>query len=256
MKKGGDSLLSSDEYYTKASVDELLAQKTKEINRIKRVLRYSFLALLISLALLLGASGQSAQAERDDREEGLPGFAIYKYDEYGDITQVLPNSHEIMGDKSFYFDEYCIPATGWICTPNNRWSYYPEDHALLNGWQKMDGKWYYFSQNRCRSSGKWYVDGKYYYFSETGAMETGWKQINGKWYYFRKKYGDMAQSEYVDGYWLGEDGVWDNESRAEWHEDETGRKYYNDAGVGVQNRTVIIDGKEYAFDENGYLIED
>jgi len=39
-------------------------------------------------------------------------------------------------------------------------------------------------------------------------MATGWKLIKGEWYYLLPTNGAMAKSTTVDGYKLGDDGVW------------------------------------------------
>ncbi len=117
--------------------------------------------------------------------------------------------------------EWKSNETGWWVEDSAGW--YPQSK-----WQKIDGKWYYFNESGYMASEEW-RDG--YWLSSSGACEyegtgswaansTGWwfedtsgwyavstwQKINGYWYYFGSD-GYMVTSQYVDGYWLGSDGV-------------------------------------------------
>lgn len=54
------------------------------------------------------------------------------------------------------------------------------------------------------------VNNYWYYLGYDGAMKTGWQLISGKWYYFNDG-GMMVANEYIDGYWLDQNGVWSTE---------------------------------------------
>ncbi len=112
-------------------------------------------------------------------------------------------------------------ATGWWLEDTAGW--YPK-----SSWQKVDGIWYYFGADGYMAASEW-VDG--YWLSGNGALEYSgkgtwkgnskgwwfedtsgwwaqncWQKINGSWYYFGSD-GYMVTSQYVDGYWIGSDGV-------------------------------------------------
>lgn len=112
-------------------------------------------------------------------------------------------------------------GSGWWFADSSGW--YPAAE-----WQKIDGYWYYFNADGYMASNEW-RDG--YYLSECGAliydptaswyndsngwyfMDTSgwypaseWQKINGSWYYFDGS-GYMVTSRYIDGYWIGSDGV-------------------------------------------------
>lgn len=112
-------------------------------------------------------------------------------------------------------------SSGWWVEDSKGW--YPTD-----SWQKIDGTWYYFKPNGYMASSEYY-DG--YWFNSDGSWDskyylswksnsTGWwvedksgwwpankwLKIDGDWYYFNGS-GYMATSTYVDGYWIGADGV-------------------------------------------------
>ena len=165
----------------------------------------------------------------------------YYFKENGDMATGVAN---INGVK-YCFDEDGVMLTGWQQI-NGKWYYlgddgiaksgsqsidgkqyyFGEDGAMLTGWQQIAGKWYYFGDDGIAKSGSQSIDGKQYYFGDDGAMLTGWQQINGKWYYildngelstgwkeidgkwyYFASNGEMKTDQYIDGYYVGVDGV-------------------------------------------------
>ncbi|MCR5214199.1 MAG: hypothetical protein K6E10_07260 [Eubacterium sp.] len=119
----------------------------------------------------------------------------------------------ILSWKSNYKGWWVEDSTGW----------YPTD-----AWYKIDGNWYYFEPDGYMASSEWYNG---YYFSSSGAWvytatgswkyssdgwwygdttgwyaQNQWAKIDGAWYYFDGN-GYMVTDQYVDGYWLGANGV-------------------------------------------------
>ena len=112
-------------------------------------------------------------------------------------------------------------SVGWWLEDTSGW--YP-----VSQWQKVDGCWYYFNADGYMASSEWrdgyylsgsgaldyeptaswYKDSKGWYFMDTsGWYPYGqWQKINGSWYYFDGD-GYMVTSRYIDGYWIGADGV-------------------------------------------------
>ena len=112
-------------------------------------------------------------------------------------------------------------STGWWVEDSKGW--YP-----VSSWQKIDGIWYYFNASGYMASNEYYNG---YWFNSDGSWDekyyltwksnsTGWwvedksgwwpsaqwLKIDGSWYYFDAS-GYMVTSQYVDGYWIGADGV-------------------------------------------------
>ena len=112
-------------------------------------------------------------------------------------------------------------STGWWVEDDRGW--YP-----VSSWQRIDGIWYYFGASGYMASNE-YVDG--YWLNSDGSCSndyyltwksnsTGWwvedksgwwpssqwLKIDGSWYYFDAS-GYMVTSQYVDGYWIGANGV-------------------------------------------------
>ena len=112
-------------------------------------------------------------------------------------------------------------ATGWWVQDTDNW--YPAD-----SWQKIDGVWYYFKPDGYMATNEYYNG---YWFNADGSWDpqynlswmsnaTGWwvedisgwwpadawLKIDGCWYYFDGS-GYMVSNCYIDGYWIGADGV-------------------------------------------------
>ncbi|MCR5227094.1 MAG: DUF6273 domain-containing protein [Eubacterium sp.] len=112
-------------------------------------------------------------------------------------------------------------STGWWVEDTTGW--YP-----VACWQKIDGIWYYFNAAGYMASNE-YVDG--YWLNSNGSCsdeyyltwkhnskgwwvedKSGWwpslqwLKVDGCWYYFNST-GYMVTNKYIDGYWIGSDGV-------------------------------------------------
>ena len=117
--------------------------------------------------------------------------------------------------------EWKSNSNGWWVEDTSGW--YPKD-----SWQKIDGTWYYFKPDGYMASSEYYGG---YWFNGDGSWDetyyltlksnstgwwvedksgwwpsTKWLKINGSWYYFDGS-GYMVTNQYVDGYWIGTDGV-------------------------------------------------
>ena len=93
----------------------------------------------------------------------------------------------------------------WI-KENENW-YYTQNGVKAKGWIQDNNKWYHLNNEGIMEKG-WIKDsGKWYFLSETGSMKTGWILDNGK-YYFLNESGEMLSNQYIDGYYLGNDGTW------------------------------------------------
>ena len=141
---------------------------------------------------------------------------------------------ELIGGKWYYFD-----ASGWMTT----------------GWQKVNGCWYYLSNSGAMLTGWQRLDGETYYLSKSGAMLTGWQQKDGKWYYLKSS-GEMAVNTWIDNYYVGSDGAWIEEKTNKGGLTQSGERWYYDNGDGTRLKSAWkeIDGKEYYFDADGWMV--
>ena len=112
-------------------------------------------------------------------------------------------------------------STGWWVEDSDGW--YP-----VSCWQKIDGSWYYFTSSGYMASNEYYNG---YWFNGNGSWDESyyltwksnsigwwvedksgwwpssqWLKIDGSWYYFNLS-GYMVTSQYIDGYWIGANGV-------------------------------------------------
>ena len=125
----------------------------------------------------------------------------YYFKENGDMATGVAN---INGVK-YCFDEDGVMLTGWQQI-NGKWYYLGDDGIAKSGSQIIDGKQYYFGDDGDMLTGWQQIAGKWYYISDSGELSTGWKEIDGKWYYFADN-GEMKTDQYIDGYYVGVDGV-------------------------------------------------
>ena len=130
----------------------------------------------------------------------------YYFKDNGDMATGLV---DINGTK-YCFDEDGVMLTGWQ-NINGKWYYLGDDGIAKSGSQSIDGKQYYFGDDGDMLTGWQQIDGKWYYITDSGELSTGWKEIDGKWYYFASN-GEMKTDQYIDGYYVGADGVMTAES--------------------------------------------
>ena len=69
-------------------------------------------------------------------------------------------------------------------------------------WLDLDGALRY------KPTGSWKKNRAGWWYEDTSGWQpySQWLRINGKWYYFKED-GNMAVSQYVDGYWVNADGA-------------------------------------------------
>ena len=120
---------------------------------------------------------------------------------------------------------------------NNYWYYFDDDGIMVTGWRYLNYNdtgyyWYYFTE-----------DGN----TPKGSMQIGWQTIGGNTYYFRKQ-----NNEY---------GTGPSGSMIKGLNTIDGKTYYfrnakDDISAGpegsmVINQCVLVNNKNYCFDENG-----
>ena len=130
------------------------------------------------------------------------------------------------------------------------------DAATKSGWQKEEKH-----ALSARTNAITYV--VYYYQDSNGhLMNDEWKKIGGKWYYFTNlkdqynfsAYGRMAANEWIKGYWFNKNGTCTYKYKASWKSDKKGYWYGDTNGWYAKRCWQKIDGKDYYFNANGYMV--
>lgn len=219
-----------------------------------------------------------------------PWFALWAYpnhketywsgqDPEGIVAFPSANRYHVTTSEYFFnmigsgsSDIAALPAIdqaylNWAVEPGknrlaNRWYKWIEDveSTPLQGGDKdnfgyYEACHYYYTDengNYVKNEFRW-INGKWYYFDAQGHMLTGWQNINGYSYYFEDS-GAMSASQYVDGYWLNADGTWTYPYRASWRLNSVGWWYGDDSGWYARNQWETINGIDYYFDNNGYMV--
>lgn len=138
---------------------------------------------------------------------------------------------------------------GWNADSNhNYWYSTNGNDYYTNGFQKIEGEWFYFDEKGYLKNG-WIENNKKWYYMNTkhdghfGALLAGWIEDKQDWYYGNQNH-DGNYGMIMSG-WIEYKGK--KCYLEEKHNGHFGRCYCNE--------TATINGKEYIFDKDGYLIE-
>ena len=181
---------------------------------------------------------------------------------------------KIIEGHNYLFDDSGKKRTGWI-SKNNQWSYLGDDGLVYNSWivdgiavyyldekgvmlsnQWKEHKWLRsngvcdpacYAEWKCNSLGWWYED-------KSGWYPSGqWQKIDGKRYYFTEE-GYKATNQWVDGYWLNQEGQIDTRYSAEWKCNSLGWWYEDKSGWYPKNQWQLINEDWYYFSSDGYMV--
>ena len=91
-----------------------------------------------------------------------------------------------------------------------------------------------------------------YVFPVEKPVKSGWQKNSIGWFYIYEN-GEKAVSEYIDGYWLDQDGYWTYLYRASWRKNSIGWWYGDESGWYAKNRWLKVNGVWYYF-RAGYMV--
>ena len=193
---------------------------------------------------------------------------------------IMLYGHHCINNKWYYFD-YNTGAilTGWQDDPKNGKTYYLNPSGWsVSGQQKLNNHWYLFGNDGSMLTGFQYIPDQNktcYYSLLNGQMQYGLQNINNHWYLFDPNDGSMQCGEryYANGWrYFDQNGqeVINNfvdQNGKRYFYDQNGIKkfgvqYVNDhlryfdpiTGVEYLNGIYNVDGNDYVFDTNGYLV--
>ena len=145
---------------------------------------------------------------------------------------------------------------GWIQSGSRWWYRHNDGSYTTSNWETINGKKYYFDAAGWMQTGWLSLGGKWYYLNASGAMVTGWQEIGGKSYYLHES-GEMAADTWIGDKYVDGSGAWVEGKKptdAGWKQ-EGGRWYYvNPDGSRAKSTWKTIDGVEYYFDADGWMV--
>ena len=120
------------------------------------------------------------------------------------------------------------------------------------GWAEEDGTWVYYDRNGDKVTDKWAKSGNnWYYLDSNGEMAVDTLIEDGDNYYYVDVNGVMAANQWVaiDN----EDAGDDDEPEHYWYYFQANGKAYKQGDAGKVSLKTI-NGKKYAFDEEGKML--
>ena len=160
-------------------------------------------------------------------------------------------------------------SKGWWYSDTSGWN-------PIDQWMCLDGNWYHFNadgylETNCYYGGYWLdekgvrheadefgweeEDGKLRYKNTDGTyLTSGMTTIDGEVYYFKAD-GTAARNEWYGGYFYQEDGKLKSYDKGSWHKNSKGWRFSDPTGWYAHDEVLLIDGVEYHFNEDGYIID-
>ena len=145
---------------------------------------------------------------------------------------------------------------GWVQSGSRWWYRHADGSYTKNNWEAINGTWYYFDGAGWMVTGWIKLSGTWYYLTGSGAMATGWIQVGGTWYYMNAS-GAMVTDTWIGDNYVDGSGAWvqgKTRAQAYWVQNNGGWLYVQENGSYAKNTWKTIDGKEYYFGADGYMV--
>ena len=145
---------------------------------------------------------------------------------------------------------------GWVQSGSRWWYRHADGSYTTNGWEVINGAWYYFDGAGWMITGWVKLSGTWYYLTGSGAMATGWIQVGGTWYYMNAS-GAMVTDTWIGDNYVDGSGAWvqgKTRAQAYWVQNNGGWLYVQENGSYAKSTWKTIDGKEYYFGADGYMV--
>ena len=145
---------------------------------------------------------------------------------------------------------------GWVQSGNRWWYRHADGSYTRNNWEMINGSWYYFDGAGWMVTGWLKLSGTWYYLTGSGAMATGWIQVGGTWYYMNAS-GAMVTDTWIGDNYVDGSGAWvqgKTRAQAYWVQNNGGWLYVQEDGSYAKSTWKTIDGKEYYFGADGYMV--
>lgn len=149
-----------------------------------------------------------------------------------------------------------VAVNQWIRNGNRWWYRHADGSYTTNGWEVINGAWYYFDGAGWMVTGWLKRPSGWYYLTGSGAMATGWIQLGSTWYYLNES-GTMLADTWIGNSYVDANGVWDQsktKAQAYWVQNNGRWLYVQEDGSYAKSTWKTIDGKEYYFGADGYMV--
>ena len=246
-------------------------------------MKKNFVGVAFAAALMAGAFAMPTHAATvsNGQWQQVDGSWTYKNADGSQATNAWAASN---GQWFYLGDNGKLVVNTVVSDDNNNKYYVDSDGAMVtNGWRQLstddgDAVWYYFGADGKALTGrsdrlsKKVIDGKTYAFDENGAMLTGFVKQNGEtvnpdsedtfaeaMYYFGAD-GAMYQNQWLKYEDVGLNAGYSDLAQRNYSEYDEMWLYFDQRGKKVAARDITaskvreINGKNYAFDENGIMI--
>ena len=121
------------------------------------------------------------------------------------------------------------------------------------GWTQEDGTWYYYDRDGERVTDEWRKSGDYwFYLGDDGEMVTDQLIEEDDDYYYVNADGAMISNAWVAI--ENEDAGEDDEPDQYWYYFQSNGKAYTGSDSSTTTKFKTINGKKYAFDEEGRML--
>ena len=146
---------------------------------------------------------------------------------------------------------------GWVQSGSRWWYRHADGSYTRNNWEMINGSWYYFDGAGWMTTGWLKLGNNWYYLNpDNGAMATGWIQLGSTWYYMNGS-GAMETDTWIGNSYVDANGVWDQsktKAQAYWVQNNGRWLYVQEDGSYAKSTWKTIDGKEYYFGADGYMV--
>ena len=146
---------------------------------------------------------------------------------------------------------------GWVQSGSRWWYRHADGSYTRNNWEMINGSWYYFDGAGWMATGWLKLGNNWYYLNPgNGAMVTGWLQLGSTWYYMNGS-GAMETDTWIGNSYVDANGVWDQsktKAQAYWVQNNGCWLYVQEDGSYAKSTWKTIDGKEYYFGADGYMV--
>lgn len=181
---------------------------------------------------------------------GYPNPAFWQFTDKGVVNGIAGAV-----DLNFQFKDYSNIIIPYGFTTRGGQTYFYNNYRMQYGWVEYEGNRFFMNADGTLYKLGWLTDGvnAFYMDPGDGHMHRGLSTIGGKKYFF--DVNGLMQTGYVpiNGllYLFGADGT----MQFGWYTDPKGLRYFQADGSMAANKTLVLDGKTWVFDANGYGTE-